>query len=86
MRGGYLVSLHRPYRVCPDCKTKYTTDPGTKKRGLVVAVLSVLTIILSAAGFLVGFPWGFLTFFFGTGTLIYAGHAVKKTAYIRYDG
>jgi len=51
----------------------------------VLAALSITTIVLSITEFLVGIPWGFLAFFFGTGTLIYAGYTVSKMSYIKYD-
>jgi hypothetical protein len=86
MRGGNLLSLHglKPYRVCPDCQAKYTTDSHTKKRGLVLAGFALVTLALSTAGHLYGFPWGIVAFLFGTGLLIYAGYALSRMTYIEY--
>jgi len=86
MRGGDLLSLHgfKAYRVCPDCKARYTTDPSTKKRALVIAVFALLTLALSTAGLLIGFPWGILAFLVGTGLLVYVGYVLSKMMYIEY--
>ena len=84
MRGTSLVSLHGRYRVCPDCGARCTADPKTKTRGLVLALWALSTLASAAAGFLAGFPWGFLTLFLGTGSLLYAGYAVSKMYYVRY--
>lgn len=58
MRGGSLLSPHglRSHRVCPDCQAKYTTDVNTKKRGLVIVVFALLTLVMSAEGQVIGFP------------------------------
>jgi len=50
----------------------------------VIAVLGLLTMTLSAAGFLIGFPWGLAAFLAGTGLLVYVGHALSKIEYIEY--
>ena len=84
MRGGNLVSFHGLYRVCPDCHKKYMTDASTKKRGIVLAILALLTIALSAAGFLFGFPWGIVSFLSGTVSIIYLGYVLKNISYIKY--
>ena len=87
MRGGDLLSFQglKAYRVCPDCKSKYTTDPETKKRALMIVFFALLTLALSTAGLLVGPPWGFLAFMAGTGLLIYVGYVLSKMTYIEYQ-
>lgn len=86
MRSRNYLSLRgfRSYRVCPDCQAKYTTDACTKKRGLVIAAFAFITLGLSAAGFLIGPPWGLLAFFAGTGLLGYAGYVLSRMTYIEY--
>ena len=81
-----MLSPHgfKPYRICPDCQAKYTTDTKTKKRGLVVAFFAVVTLGLSAAGQLIGFPWGLFAFTSGSGALVYAGYTLSKMTYIEY--
>ena len=81
-----MLSLHgfKAYRVCPDCKTKYTTDPDTKKRVPVIAVVALLTLALSTAGLLVGTPWGFMAFVAGSGLLVYVGFVLSRMRYIEY--
>lgn len=49
-----------------------------------MAVFAILTLTLSMAGLLIGFPWGILAFIVGTGLLIYVGYVVSKMTYIEY--
>jgi len=74
----------KPYRICPDCQARYTTDARSKKRSLVGAILAVLTIALSVAGFTLGFPWGLAALLGGTGCLVYAGFVLSKMEYVEY--
>lgn len=52
-------------------------------RGVVLAILALLTTALSAAGFLVGFPWGLMAFFSDTVSIIYLGYVLKNISYIK---
>jgi len=74
----------KPYRVCPDCQTKYTADADTKKRELVLLACVALTLAASAAGFRAGYPWGIVAALFGAGSLLYAGYALSKMSYVKY--
>lgn len=74
----------KPYRVCPDCQSKYTTDDKTRMRSWVLAIFGLFTIALSTAGFLIGFPWGLAAFVSATGLLIYLGYVLSKTRYVEY--
>ena len=74
----------KPYRVCPDCHARYTTDPGTRKRVLVIVVFALFTLALSTAGFLIGYPWGILAFLAGTGLLVYVGYVLSNMTYVEY--
>ena len=48
------------------------------------AILAVLTIALSVAGFTLGFPWGLAALLSGTGCLVYAGFMLSKMEYVEY--
>lgn len=74
----------RPYRVCPDCQAKYTTDARTKGRALVTVVFALITMALSFAGTRIGFPWGLAAFLSGTGLLVYVGYTLSKLEYVEY--
>jgi len=50
----------------------------------VAAVFALLTLALSTAGLLFGFPWGILAFLVGTGLLIYVGYVLSKMMYIEH--
>ena len=86
MRSRSLYSHYslKPYRACPDCQARYTTDRSSKNRSLVVAFFALLTIALSVAGFMIGFPWGLAAFFSGIGSLGYAGYFLSKIEYVEY--
>ena len=59
MRGASLLSLYtlKPYRTCPDCKAKYTSDPDSRKRQLPIAILCLLVLGLSLAVGAEGSGW-----------------------------
>jgi len=86
MRNRSLLSHYslKSYSVCPDCQARYTTDAGTRKRGLIIAFLALLTMIISTAGFLAGFPRGLAAFLAGIGLLGYVGYALSKIKYVEY--
>ncbi len=50
----------------------------------MIAIFAFLAFALSAAGHLIGFPWGLLAFLAGTGLLVYAGYTLSKMTYIEY--
>ena len=81
-----MLSLHglTAYLVCPDCKVNYTADAKTGKRALMIAVFAILTLGLSVAGLIAGFPWGLLAFVAGTGLLACVGYVLSKMTYIEY--
>lgn len=83
MRNRSLLNHYtfKPYRVCPDCHAKYTTDTSTKTRQLLIAVFAMMTIMLSVASYLKGFPWTLAAFLSGIGLLVYVGYALSKMTY-----
>lgn len=50
----------------------------------MIAILGLLTIVLSIAGFLYGFPWGVAAFLGGTVLLVYVGYVLSKLEYVEY--
>lgn len=56
----------------------------SKKRSLVSAILAILTIALSVAGFTLGFPWGLAALLGGIGCLVYAGFMLSKMEYVEF--
>lgn len=83
-RSLYAHFSLKPYRVCPDCQAKYTTDRSSRKRSLVVALIALLTLALSVAGIMIGFPWGLAAFFGSIGLLGYVGYFLSKIEYVEY--
>ena len=86
MRSRSLLSHYslKPYRVCPDCNAKYTTDSKSKKRQIPIFFLGLISLTLTGA---VGFK--------GTGWMLpalvslivlwgYVGYALSKVTYVRY--
>lgn len=86
MRSRSMLAHYslKPYRVCPDCQAKYTVDTSTKRRQLLLAVFAVMTLMLSVAAYLNGFPWSLATFLSGTGLLIYVGYTLSKMRYVEF--
>jgi len=83
-RSIYAHYSWKPYRVCPDCRAKYTADSGTRSRQLLIAVFATLTLVLSIASYIDGSPWTWLTFLAGTGLLIYVGYTLSRMKYVEY--
>ena len=76
----------KPYRVCPDCQSKYTADKSTRRRTTLIAVWALTTVGLSAHALVNGFPWGIAAAVSGTALLAYVGYALSKTSYVEYRG
>lgn len=87
MRSRSLLSHYslKPYRVCPDCKTKYTSDLASKKRQLPILILALVAFGLTIAAHLKGFVWGLAAVFGYILLFIYVGYAVSKVTYVKYD-
>jgi len=49
-----------------------------------MAIFAILTLVLSAAGFLIGFPWGLAAFLAGIGLLVYVGYVLSKMEYVEH--
>ena len=68
MRNRSLLSHYslKPYRVCPYCKTKYTTDPKTRRRQIPIVILALISLGLTFVVHLKELGWllpGVLSFF-----------------------
>ena len=74
----------KPYRICPDCHGKYTTDVGTKRRAGLATVFAIFTLALSAISWFEGFPWGFAAASSGLALLIYVGYTLSKLTFVEY--
>jgi hypothetical protein len=72
------------YRVCPDCQSKYTVDPATKRRGLVIALFACATLCFSVPGFTRGFPWSLATLVSAIALLFYLGYTLSNMNYVEY--
>ena len=87
MRSKSLLSHYslKPYRVCPDCKAKYTSDPNTKKRLLPILVLTMVALSLTLAAHFKGFIWGVAAVLGYVVLWVYVAYAVSKITYVKYD-
>lgn len=87
MRSRSLLSHYslKPYRVCPDCEARYTTDSNTKKRLVPILVLTLVALGLTVAAHLKGFVWGVAAVLGYIVLWIYIGYAVSRITYVRYD-
>ena len=50
----------------------------------MIAILGLLTIALSVAGFTLGWPWGLAASLGGVACLVYAGFVLSKMEYVEY--
>jgi len=86
MRGASLLShlTLKPYRTCPDCNAKYTSDPNSRKRQLPIAILCLLVLGLSLAvgakgsGWLVPAVLSYITL----GAYLY--YSLSRIGYVKY--
>ncbi len=83
-RALFTVTHLSSYRVCPDCQSKYTVDPATKRRGLVIMLFASATLCLSFLGFTRGFPWSLVTLVSATALLFYLGFTLSSMFYVEY--
>ena len=47
----------KPYQTCPHCGTRFTVDPGTRRRQQVALVLSLGALASTAGWLLLDRPW-----------------------------
>jgi uncharacterized protein (DUF983 family) len=87
MRSRSLLSHYslKPYRVCPDCKAKYTSDSNTKKRVLPILILTLVALGLTLAAHFKGFAWGVAAVVGYIFLWVYVAYAVSKVTYVKYD-
>jgi uncharacterized protein (DUF983 family) len=87
MRSRSLLSHYslKPYRVCPDCNARYTADSTTKKRMVLIFILTVVALSLAVAARLKGYVWGVAAVLWYVLLWVYIGHALSKVSYVRYD-
>lgn len=86
MRGRSLLSQYsfRPYRVCPDCGSKYTVDSTTKKRQFVILALALSAFALTAAVYFRGVTWLAPLVLAHIVFWIYLGYVISKITYVPY--
>lgn len=87
MRGRSLLSYYslKPYRVCPDCNGKYTTDSNTKKRQIPIIVLTLIALGCAIAISVKGFIWLLPTIISNIILWVYVGYVVSKVSYVKYQ-
>jgi len=86
MRSRSLWSHYslKPYRVCPDCNAKYTSDSKSKRRQVPIMVLGLITIGLMVLARLRGSDWLLPAFVSLVVFTVYVGYAVSKVTYVRF--
>jgi len=87
MRSRSLFSRYdlKPYRVCPDCNARYTTDLKTRKRQVPMLLLALIALGLSAAIGIRGFVWLLPAVVSYIILWVYVGYAVSKVTYVQYQ-
>ena len=86
MRTRSLSSYYslKPYRVCPDCGTKYTADQKTKQRQVPIIILTSIVLGLSIAVGLMGVTWLLPAMMSHIVLWSYVGYTVSKVVYVQY--
>ena len=86
MRSRSLLSHYslKPYRVCPDCSSKYTTDSKTKKRQVPIIILVLIAMALTFAVSLKGLIWLLPAVVSHIVLWVYIGYALSKVIYVKY--
>jgi hypothetical protein len=86
MRSRSLLSNYslKPYRVCPDCNGKYTTDRKTKTRHFLILVPVLLMFVLTHAAITDGLAWLFPAVASHIAFWVYLGYAISKMTYVCY--
>jgi uncharacterized protein (DUF983 family) len=86
MRSRSLWSHYslKPYRVCPDCNAKYTSDSKSKRRQVPIMVLGLITIGLMVGATLRGSDWLLPAFVSLVVLWVYVGYALSKVTYVRF--
>jgi uncharacterized protein (DUF983 family) len=86
MRSRSLLSHYslKPYRVCPDCKARYTSDARTRKRQIPIVLLAVIASGATIAVGLKGLVWVLPAVLSHIVLWGYIGYALSKMRYVRY--
>ena len=74
----------KPYRVCPDCNAKYTTDWKSKRRQLPIVILALVALGLTAVVSIEGFGRLLPAVVSYIVLWVYVGYALSKVVYVRY--
>lgn len=86
MRSRSLLSHYsmRPYRVCPDCGGKYTSDTKTRRRQFTLIALVLIALGSTAAFWCQGIDWRAPAIFSNIVLWCYVGYALSKVEYVPY--
>ena len=87
MRSRSLFSHYslKPYRVCPDCNARYTTDLNTRKRQIPIALLGLNALGLTFAASLKGVVWLLPAVVSQIILWVYVGYALSEVIYVKYS-
>ena len=87
MRSRSLLSYYswKPYRVCPDCHAKYTTDARTRKRQLGILLLALVMFGLTIAAALKGWVWVVPAVLSHIALWGYIGYVLSRMSYVPYE-
>lgn len=86
MQGKSLLSQFslKPYRVCPDCGARYTSDTRSKRRQVPILCLVLLALGLSLAIGIYGSAWLVPAVLSHMVLWSYVVYAFSKLAYVPY--
>ena len=87
MRTRSLLSHYslKPYRVCPDCNAKYTSDSKTKNRQVPILILTLVALGLTVIANFKGPIWLIPAATCYIILWVYIGYHLSKITYVKYD-
>lgn len=74
----------KPYRLCPDCNSKYRADLKTRKRQVPIFILALIALGLTFAVSLKGFVWLLPAVVSHIILWAYIGYTLSKVTYVQY--
>lgn len=78
--------MFKDYRMCPNCRERFTVDPPTKRLQLICIGIALIALALTMLLYFTGNHWIIpsIISYILLGTMIYIGN--RRLRFIPYDG
>ena len=71
----------KPYRLCPNCRQRFTVDSRTKRRQLIALILAVSSLIFTIGWCFVDQPWIVPSI---TSYIVLVGHIYRSSRLVEF--